>query len=1292
MLVTPERPTKSTPAKELWLCLACGIISCSSSEGGSKPAGKSASKPGATTPPSMLSHVKNHSNHKQHPLFLNLGTLECWCAKCGKGGAFIDYSLASEDIRSEGLRSGEDGVRVSVAGVSVHASADESDPSCQHRGLAECAALVRESQEGPAPRLAGSSKEEEKLSDLPSKASFVGDAESEEEGLGSGFEEVSGERRVVGFTNLGNTCFFNSVLQNLAAVRPLQVFFQGGGNDSQEDPPAEGPLTAVLRGFYVDLSRLSSGGARSTEDPSSPLGKGVKKVGGKKAVGKKVRGRGGAGAYSPSRLFQAVCSKAPRFKGFEQQDAHELLRCLLDGLDTEELVVRKRAEKSKRGGGEGSGKGGVVVLRRGKGGVGKGGAPEKEVAEKRRVVFAEVDANGGEGKLGGKGGEVPALGEHLAGGGVEEASSTGPSVEVPAVENGNNVSGLSRESGLGALTRVSEQESNPSVSGEEVLQAKSDPETVAVEESADKEASNEVSPHVSEDQRRGGNAEAVPGASNGVASGSPKDSASHPLSDPAQMGTFAPDVNPQNPSRTLERPATDPARKPQDDSVETPSLENPPANPALKPQENPAESPKRPPPVPTFVQRTFGGKLSSTVVCCTCGHSSSMEEPFLDLSLPLPTPGGRETGGFAFPRKGKATVVRRRGSEAAQRKRQKESEGEVSAKPGEVKGGIEKSPELSEGRVTGGLEKSPEPVSQEKAEDGMGSPGGNAEAVDKAIGEEGGGEAVNDGSGVKESAGGRLETSSVTSQKGGVGCLEATASVEEGTVPSESAGPREGEDTICAAVGGGSETPVDKVGQEETAELSGETGQRGSGLSVSGGAETVENRRSEDAERLPGDERISVQESAGEGTSGLSKMEEKQAGVDSLVAERDSGRENLDNGSRAESGVGGSLHLERGHWADCDGMPAPELMSVEGCLFSFTREEVLEGENAVTCENCTRLAKEAAARKQGEGKKSGEGTIPDADESTNRGMETEAALGRDGVGKPLEETATGGRERMGTELEGVGSALEGEALGGVESDMDADGANGESVASGRVSSDGDALADEMANLRIGQSSGRSSTAEERPGEKEMEAETEKKTDKAEATSGGSAHTESPEGLTYMLVEGDAGSEAGVVGEMEESDSQRGAGSRAVPGGVVSTGAGLLGEGKVEYGDVGLETDNRAKQRGKLRQNGVTPRAQTALSNGYASLAGEASSDSEGRSEDGNAKPSNPRERESEAQAVRTTSTKRFLVAEAPPILTVHLKRFRQDVKGRLSKIGGHVRFGEWLDLGPYLDRGKQSQR
>ncbi|KAJ6290031.1 hypothetical protein OIU78_025865 [Salix suchowensis] len=53
--------------------------------------------------------------------------------------------------------------------------------------------------------------------------------------------------------------------------------------------------------------------------------------------------------------------------------------------------------------------------------------------------------------------------------------------------------------------------------------------------------------------------------------------------------------------------------------------------------------------------------------------------------------------------------------------------------------------------------------------------------------------------------------------------------------------------------------------------------------------------------------------------------------------------------------------------------------------------------------------------------------------------------------------------------------------------------------------------------------------------------------------------------------------------------------------------------------------------------------------------------------------------------VKRDATKRVLIDKAPPILTIHLKRFSQDARGRLCKLNGHVTFRDVLDVGPYMD-------
>ena len=46
----------------------------------------------------------------------------------------------------------------------------------------------------------------------------------------------------------------------------------------------------------------------------------------------------------------------------------------------------------------------------------------------------------------------------------------------------------------------------------------------------------------------------------------------------------------------------------------------------------------------------------------------------------------------------------------------------------------------------------------------------------------------------------------------------------------------------------------------------------------------------------------------------------------------------------------------------------------------------------------------------------------------------------------------------------------------------------------------------------------------------------------------------------------------------------------------------------------------------------------------------------------------------------TTATKAYRLAQLPPVLLLHLKRFRRDAAGRLHKVGVHIAFDPVIDL------------
>ncbi|EOA26334.1 hypothetical protein CARUB_v10025692mg [Capsella rubella] len=146
------------------------------------------------------------------------------------------------------------------------------------------------------------------------RSSSTSSASSETENSSSGSGSITGgiqEARygyaVRGLLNLGNTCFFNSVMQNLLSLDQLREHFL------KEDMSGGGPLVSSLKKLFAE-TKSEVGFFRS--------------------------------AINPRAFFVSVCSHAPQFRGYQQHDSHELLRHLLDGLSIEESSLRQKLDVS----------------------------------------------------------------------------------------------------------------------------------------------------------------------------------------------------------------------------------------------------------------------------------------------------------------------------------------------------------------------------------------------------------------------------------------------------------------------------------------------------------------------------------------------------------------------------------------------------------------------------------------------------------------------------------------------------------------------------------------------------------------------------------------------------------------------------------------------------------------------------------------------------------------------------------------------------------------------------------
>lgn len=234
-------------SKAIWVCLGCGHFVCA----------------GVGLPTASTTHAIRHLRQTRHNLVIQWDNPQLrWCFACS---TFIPVEKREENGENKDV-------------------------------LYDVVKLIKERSSEPSAT---------DVENVWFGSGSVTSAIKSEGTISNTLDEKTGYA-VRGLVNLGNTCFFNSVMQNLLALDRLRDYFLN-------QDASMGQLTISLKKLFAETKPEM--GLKNTINPKS--------------------------------FFGSICTKAPQFRGYQQHDSHELLRCLLDGLYTEELAHKKHITASK---------------------------------------------------------------------------------------------------------------------------------------------------------------------------------------------------------------------------------------------------------------------------------------------------------------------------------------------------------------------------------------------------------------------------------------------------------------------------------------------------------------------------------------------------------------------------------------------------------------------------------------------------------------------------------------------------------------------------------------------------------------------------------------------------------------------------------------------------------------------------------------------------------------------------------------------------------------------------------
>uniref|UniRef100_UPI0037E72778 ubiquitin carboxyl-terminal hydrolase 16 n=1 Tax=Semicossyphus pulcher TaxID=241346 RepID=UPI0037E72778 len=276
----PQDSEEEQETAAVWMCLKCGHRGC----------GRTSENQHA---------IKHYETPRSDPhcLVISLDNWSVWCYICDEEVQYSRTGQLAQLVTSLKKQVSEDPIKRPQKRVK------EEDNLLEEEQKMETVKAVESDDK--------ENKENKDHQKKSTKKESVGKSQK------SVTSEDNGSVSVKGLSNLGNTCFFNAVIQNLSQTHLLRQTLNKVTEEkmSLDIKPA---ASSELEPITVQLDQPGS------------LTLAMCQLLNEIQESKK-------GVVTPRELFTQVCKKAARFKGFQQQDSQELLRYLLDGMRAEEI-------------------------------------------------------------------------------------------------------------------------------------------------------------------------------------------------------------------------------------------------------------------------------------------------------------------------------------------------------------------------------------------------------------------------------------------------------------------------------------------------------------------------------------------------------------------------------------------------------------------------------------------------------------------------------------------------------------------------------------------------------------------------------------------------------------------------------------------------------------------------------------------------------------------------------------------------------------------------------------------